>query len=192
MSCLGVERIYAYLEEDLPAAERRLIEKHLAGCAACRAAVEDRRCLMAAARTLPPLTLPPGFATEVMQRIRIERIPARNIVIAASLGFTAMLSTMLGVLLWSGQGLFDLLAGLNQSAFASLEGFFVTCAKLLRTVILLARVLRQSLGSLLGAFARTGTLLSPEFQAAVLVSVFALSFGLYILIRKKFAIGESE
>lgn len=191
MSCLGIERIYAYLEGDLPAPERRLVENHLAGCAACRAAVEDRRRLLAAARTLPPLPLPPGFTAQVLQRIRIERIPARNIVIAASLGFTAMLSTMLGVLLWSGQSLFDLLAGLNQSAFASLQGFFVTCAKLFRTVILLARVLRRSLGALLGTLARTGTLLSPEFQAAILISVLAISFGLYVLIRKKFAIGES-
>lgn len=192
MTCLGIDRIYAYLDGELSTREQAELEAHIARCPACREAVEDRRRLQTAAREIPPLRVPPDFTAQVMLRLRLELVPLRDILIAASLGLAAMLVTMLSVFLWSGQSLFDFLVGLNHSALQSLQAFFVTCAKLFKTLILILRVLSRSFGSLLEALARSVSTLRPEVQAGIIMAVMIFCAGLFILIRKKSVIGDSR
>jgi hypothetical protein len=52
-----LERLSEYLDEELAPSERAACEAHLAGCAACRALLEDLRRVQRAARALP--TRPP-------------------------------------------------------------------------------------------------------------------------------------
>jgi predicted anti-sigma-YlaC factor YlaD len=191
MSCLRIEQIYAYLDKDLPARQQADIEAHLTGCRTCREAVEERQRLLEAARDIPPLPVPKDFPSQVMSRIQLELVSTRDVLIAASLGFSAMLATMLTVFFWSGQNLFDFLIGLNHSALHSFQAFLVTCAKLFKTLLLIFRVLRQSIGSMLETLARAAAMLSPETQAAMISATLICFAGLFLLIRKKALMGDS-
>lgn len=66
-------RLYAYLDEELGAAERRVIEAHLAGCAACRERVgREREFRQRALAALPREAAPPPLRAEVDQLVQIR------------------------------------------------------------------------------------------------------------------------
>jgi len=190
MTCLGIDRIYLYLEGELPDSERSRVEAHLADCPACRNAVEDRRLLLEASAEIPPLPIPENFSQSVMRRIFQERIPMRDVLIATSIGLSAMLTTMLTVFIWSGQSLIDFLVGINHTALSSLQSFFINCAKLFKLVLLLAKVLRQMGGFLAEGLARLTSLLSPEFQVGMIGVVMLASAVIFHFLRKKHLIGD--
>ncbi len=69
----------AYLDEELDAAERTRVEAHLAGCEACRAALEDIRRLVRRAGTLddraPERDLWPAIASRITSASTADVIP---------------------------------------------------------------------------------------------------------------------
>ena len=56
------EQVYLYAEVALDPAEAAAVEDHLAGCAACRALVDELRALHTALAGAPELDPPAGFA----------------------------------------------------------------------------------------------------------------------------------
>lgn len=63
-------RVTAYVDGALPAAERALVEAHLAGCARCQDQMDAERRLSSALRALPAPPLPHGLASRVRRRSR--------------------------------------------------------------------------------------------------------------------------
>jgi tetratricopeptide (TPR) repeat protein len=62
-------RIWEYVDEQLPAAQKRAVEAHLDSCENCRQLVAKLRAEAAAAQLIQPLTPPADFAARVWQRI---------------------------------------------------------------------------------------------------------------------------
>jgi anti-sigma factor RsiW len=85
------ERLSEYLDDELPPAERAALDAHLAGCAACRALLEDLARVRARARSLPDQPpandLWPAIARGMAAGRRAPRIPALSVpqLLAASL-----------------------------------------------------------------------------------------------------------
>jgi negative regulator of sigma E activity len=76
MTCVdAAERITALVDGELPAAEARLLEEHLAGCAACREARAAEEGIAARLRAAPRPALPAGFARGVMDRVASAPAP---------------------------------------------------------------------------------------------------------------------
>jgi hypothetical protein len=72
-------RLSAYLDGELPVAERSAVDQHLRACAACARRLEDLAALDAAARALP-LEAPPDYFERLPARIRgrLERKPQQT------------------------------------------------------------------------------------------------------------------
>src|SRR5262245_15365773 len=62
------ERLSAYLDRELPAAEAATVEAHLRGCATCREHLETMAAVDAAARALP-VSAPEGYFEGLPSRI---------------------------------------------------------------------------------------------------------------------------
>ena len=65
-----VELVTDYLEDRLPAAERRRFEAHVAVCPGCEAYVEQMRALIAELGRLPQVDLPPAVETDLLAAFR--------------------------------------------------------------------------------------------------------------------------
>jgi len=73
MNCAdAAERITALVDGELPPGEREALERHLAGCAACREARAAEEAVAARVRALGRPPLPDGFRESVLDRIRAE------------------------------------------------------------------------------------------------------------------------
>jgi len=70
MWCLTVKRkLNAFLDAEIPAAERARVEEHLRECASCRQALDRLRGIAATLAQLPaPPPVPDGFAERLMAR----------------------------------------------------------------------------------------------------------------------------
>jgi anti-sigma factor RsiW len=73
MKCQDLEKgLIAYVDGRAKVAERRGVEDHLAGCAACRARVEQFRSLSNLLGEVPAIEPSFGFDTRVRQRLAAE------------------------------------------------------------------------------------------------------------------------
>lgn len=76
MNCEALrELLWAYLENETTAEETAEIEKHLAGCAACREELEAQKAIMETLQNLPDEELPEGYHAELMQKLQAEAAP---------------------------------------------------------------------------------------------------------------------
>ncbi len=69
--------INEYVDGGLTPTERADVERHLAGCARCRALADDLRELTAAARNLPAVEPPAAVWRNLEARVRADESPAR-------------------------------------------------------------------------------------------------------------------
>jgi anti-sigma factor RsiW len=77
MKCEDVEKgLFAYADGRATAAERHGVEAHLAGCAACRARVEEFRSVSALLGEVPAIEPSFGFDARVRQRVADEPRPS--------------------------------------------------------------------------------------------------------------------
>lgn len=65
------DRLEAFVEGVLEAADRAVLESHLLGCPACQHAVEEWRALFAALEGLPHFEPAAGFADRVMAKVQV-------------------------------------------------------------------------------------------------------------------------
>ena len=90
MSDRWTESISEYLDGGLEAAERRLLEAHVAECAECAAAVEDLRLITSRARGLPTGAPEADLWPGIEARIRSLGTAARSVPAARRGGLTAI------------------------------------------------------------------------------------------------------
>ncbi|MGD8394373.1 MAG: anti-sigma factor [Candidatus Eiseniibacteriota bacterium] len=75
MSCRATRSNFsAYIESELSEADRRRVREHLEICADCARELEALKKTMTLLRWIPPVEASDGFATEVMVRVRAERM----------------------------------------------------------------------------------------------------------------------
>ncbi len=74
----GLFELDMYLEGELTPAEMETIGSHLADCAPCREALEERRAMLEAVGGLPPVEVPKDFSASVLERLRELPSPARG------------------------------------------------------------------------------------------------------------------
>jgi len=190
MNCLGPERIYSYLDGLLPAEEARRVEDHLASCALCRDALEERRLLARAAESLPPLELPADFTLRVMAAVLPQQVSLRSWLT----GFAVWLFTIfisLGVLaIATGERGGSFLMSLNQAAWHGLKNASLLFARFAALLVVTGRIVRSAGGLLVKGVLFLTSLLSPGVQAAAIALSLTFLAGLWFLLRKRRPIGE--
>jgi anti-sigma factor RsiW len=100
MSCERMEnRILPYVDGRLKAGEQREVEKHLAGCAACRVRVSEFRAVSGLLEELPQIEPSGAFDARVRARVAAEPVkqswwawmaPSPRVALAASMLLLAM------------------------------------------------------------------------------------------------------
>ena len=176
MSCrkLSEARLWAYLDNETPATERREVEDHLARCPDCARLLEELTRHPLNTMALAPAKPPPGFTTRVMVRLAAEREAPRRSTPATwgplafpsprLAGVTAAALALWGVCLaLAGAYLAPTATALIPSSGAGPNG--------------IALSLRQALGGVLPLFHDWGwaVLLAGMLVAVVLPVVLALS-----------------
>jgi hypothetical protein len=108
------ERLSALLDGDLPPAQRAELEAHLAGCAGCRAALEELRAIVAAAPgyqgRAPEGDLWPAIAAAIDQR-REASLPARPTPRARRFSLAQLLAASIAFLVIGGGSAWLMLRG---------------------------------------------------------------------------------
>ena len=82
--------LHAYLDAELPAAERAELERHLADCAACKARLEEERLLIHRAGEVLELAQPPVIRARKRSwwQVRTPVAWAASIILALALGYS--------------------------------------------------------------------------------------------------------
>lgn len=196
MSCLSLERLYAYLEGEISPADIRDIEGHLAACPICRDAVEERKRMLQAIETLPEFEVPPDFAKGIIDRISAAPAKAKvssvRWIAAAVAGFLAFVTVLSVIALVSGQNFSQFFIRFNRGLWSYVQEGALVLAKFAKLVFLFLEVVGQLLGELLEALGVFTSLISPEAQVIFICASFLLILAGGFLWRKKFLVEKNH
>jgi hypothetical protein len=126
------ERLSAYLDRQLPAAEHAALERHVAGCARCTAELAELRQVVTLLRALPTPRVPRSFAlpeTDVSRQIsaRAASTPRTGVVRAprwtAVAEWAGGLAAAAGIVLLLGAALGGLTGHIASNAGASMSAY---------------------------------------------------------------------
>jgi len=194
MTCLNLERLSSYSEGELTGPEKRAVEEHLASCLKCREAVEERRLLIQAARTLPPFEVPSDFAQKIMARI--SPAPARLTVLgwlaAAAAGVTALVATLGLAALLTGAGFSQLFLGLNRFLWNNIQNIASVLVKVTKYIFLVFKILGQISRELIGWFKVLTSFIGPEAQIILVCLALVIIFCGGILWSRKFSVEKNH
>lgn len=190
MRCLRLDEIYLYLEEELSSSETKKTEDHLASCPKCQKAVEKRKILLQASKSLPLWETPPDFTRRVMERIFPERVSLRKWLTATGAGFLSIILSLLVFFLLSGQNLANLLISLGHTFLDFVRALSVFSAKFLKVATLLVRIITRFARILVEGFAHLTAIISPEVQIFLMIFTLILSLSLFFGVRRKLMTGE--
>lgn len=101
--CIALEyKLIEYLDGHSRPSDRRAVEEHLAGCAACRAHAEELRSVFTALDEVPAISPSPSFDKTLRARVAAEPAPGRfwNWVPSPRLAFAV--TTLVVVSVWIG------------------------------------------------------------------------------------------
>lgn len=191
MSCLRVEHIYSYLEKGLSRQERFQVEQHLASCARCSRALEDRRLLLQASQSLPDIPVPADFSRQVMTKIS-PKISLSAWLSAAAAGFASIALTLSILVLLTRQNLLHLFSQLQSSLWNQLKEAAVFLAKTQKLLSLLITVLQELAGEVWKLFANLSTFLGPRLQIVFITLTLILVFSFLYGIRRKLLSGAKS
>jgi putative zinc finger protein len=98
------DQLSDYLDEELTADARRAVEAHLAGCADCRAVLDELQQVVARARTIEPRPPDADLWPAVAQRI--DRVSARRVsfTLPQALAATLVIALLSGAVVWQVMG----------------------------------------------------------------------------------------
>ena len=179
-----------YLEDELNARERRAIEAHLQACAACREALAERRLLLEAFSSLPPLEVPEDFALTVMDRLP-EEARARwvgPLVSAAA----AVIIGLLGFFWLTGENLVGVLLAFSRALGSGFGRLAPLAAKLLKVGALLARMASEFASALAKGLAALPGMLGPGGIGLALGLTFLLVLAVLLGAKRLLSVGEER
>jgi hypothetical protein len=194
MTCLKLERLYAYLEGDLAGRDKKAVEDHVASCSACREALEERRVLLQAAETLPAFEVPGDFARAVMNKIAPERSKARasGWLMAAAAGLTTFAVALATITLITGHTLSQLVLGLNRFLWSNLQGLASVLTKGAKYVFLTFKALIQIAGEVLQILKTLTSFIGPETQIVFVGATVLLVLGGGFLWSRRFSVEKNH
>jgi hypothetical protein len=194
MSCLGLDRLYRYLDRDLIPEEAAEVEVHLAGCPRCQEEIELRRTLAQAASSLPDLEVPADFTETVMGRIIRAEVPRKSWLAILGIGLGTLGISLGTLILASGQSAMGLLQGFGRDSLRSLQTVFLLVLKFFKVILLAARVLPElaetgirGMSSISASFP-AGILAFSAVLMVILISTCVLGFRRRLFVRND--IGE--
>ncbi len=195
MSCLSLERLYAYLEGELSPADSRDIEGHLAACPICRDAVEERKRMLQAIETLPGFEVPPDFAKGIIDRISAAPAKAKVSFVrwlaAGVAGFLAFVAALSLIALVTGQNFFQFFIRFNRGFWSYVQEGALVLAKFAKLVFLFLKVVQQFLGEILEGLGVFASLISSEAQVIFICASFLLILAGGFLWRRKFLVEKN-
>ncbi|MGB6864465.1 MAG: zf-HC2 domain-containing protein [Candidatus Aminicenantaceae bacterium] len=190
MSCPTERQIYLYLEDELPVDERESIEKHISFCVPCKILLEDRKMMMQAVETLPPLDMPADFTQQVMAKV-FPRVSSVRIWVAGSAtAFSLMMFIFLAIYLQSDISFSGVFVRLNSSLWAFVKNLSVFVVKLFKIASVIFEILIQFASFVLKTLASLATLIRPEFQIILITLTVVLSISLLYMMRRKIWTGD--
>lgn len=155
MSCLRTIDIDLYLEGAFAAREREDAARHFEICAACRETLEERRRLLEAFCSLPPVEVPAGFASTVMSALPENPPAAESRRAAVLVVVLAWYAGLAGLVLLLPRLVPGIVLGAGRALAASIDSSGLFLARLLkavqvllRTLLLFISLLRQALEGL--------------------------------------------
>jgi len=190
MICLTVRQIYLYLEDELPVDERESIEKHISSCELCKILLEDRKMMMQAVETLPPLDMPADFTQQVMAKVFPRVSSVRIWVAGLATGFSLMMFLFLTVYLQSDISFSGVFVRLNSSLWAFVKNLSVFTVKLFKIASVIFEILIQFASFVLKTLGSFTTLIRPEFQIFLITLTVVLSLSVFCMMRRKIWTGD--
>ena len=191
MNCPTIERLYAYLEGELPPDEARVFEDHAAACPPCRALVDDRRAFLEAAASLPPLPVADDFAASVLARLETVPAPAQKRMTlgawlaAAAAGFVAFIATLAVAAFATGQNLGLLLARLQHAALGYFQAAATAVVHIIKYVSLFLKVAGEFASTFIEIVKRASAFVTPPVQAACAGTAVVVLVMLTVLWRRR-------
>lgn len=190
MSCLTVRQIYLYLEDELPVDERESIEKHISSCEPCKILLEDRKMMLQAVETLPPLDMPADFTQQVMAKVFPRVSPVRIWIAGLATGFSLMMFIFLAVFLQSDISFSGVFVRLNSSLWAFVKNLSVFTVKLFKIASVIFEILIQFASFVFKTLASLTILIRPEFQIVLTTLTVVLSISVLYMMRRKIWTGD--
>ena len=191
MNCLTIEQVYLYLEDELTPEERSSIAGHVASCEHCRNAVEERRVLMEAAESLPPLQVPPDFSQQVMARIFPQKSQIRLWIAALATGFSLVIAIFLAAFLQADLSLSGTFIQLNRSLWSFVSSLSVFFIKFIKILSLAFNLLVQLGSYIYKALIGMTSVIGIEVQITLIILTILLSVTAIYGVRRKIWSGEN-
>jgi len=194
MTCLNLEKLYAYLEGDLSDRDKKTVEDHVASCSACGEALEERRYLLQAAETLPAFEVPGDFARAVMDKIAPEHSKAKasGRLMAAAAGVATFAVALVATTLITGHALSQFVLGLNRFLWSNLQGLASVLTKGAKYVFLTLKVLIQIGGEVLQILKTLTSFIGPETQVVFIGATVLLILGGGFLWSRRFSVEKNH
>ena len=190
MSCLSVNEIYLYLEDELSAEERASIEKHISACESCRILLEDRKRMMQAVRSLPSLDIPADFTQQVMAKVFPLRSPVRIWIAGLATGFSLMMFIFLAIFLQSDLSFSGTFVRFNSSLWTFVKNLSVFTVKLIKIASVVFGILVQFVSFVFKTLGNLTTLIRPEFQIFLIILTVILFIATVFMMRRKIWTGD--
>ncbi|MBC7348820.1 MAG: zf-HC2 domain-containing protein [Candidatus Aminicenantes bacterium] len=182
MNCPKITEIYACLEQELPAEDRRRIEEHLEACPGCRRLLADRRLFLESLASLPPLEPPPDFTDRVMSGLPPLKSPAR-LWLGLAGGLYLLFSLLVaGLALGTRTAFFPVCLKIFRSLFNLAAEFSSLIIRLIQQVYGIIKALRIFLGVAAGLLSEI--LPAGGLGLAALFLIMVLGLGLFWLLLR--------
>lgn len=182
MSCLRTIDIDLYLEGALAAPEREDADRHLEACAACRERLEERRRLLEAFSSLPPVEVPAGFASAVMSALPEKPAAAKSGRPAVLAVVLAWYVGLVGLALILPRLVPDVILGAGRALAESINSSGLFLARLLKAGQVLLKAFLLFIGLLRQGLEGLASFVEPAALvvglAVLCLTVLAAAFGL--------------
>ena len=190
MSCLKIHLIYLYLEDELPEGERESFEKHISSCESCQILLEDRKKMMQAVETLPPLEMPADFTQQVMARVFPKVSTVRIWLAGLATAFSLMMFLFLAVYLQSDFSLSGMFVRLNSGLWAFVKNLSVFMVKLFKIASVISAILVQFVSFVFKTLTSLTTLIRPELQIFLITLTIIFSISALYMMKRKIWTGD--